>query len=148
MSAFVVGPETMDQVVRLILKGGLARTFAGCFIDSGEAKTADEIGRKLFAVNVEAVCQRYPDCRVDPSNMPGIEGAHELPANYRFSGNFKPLSRADRIRAHKALKCLIYQCSEGDVTETPGYAEMERLAADNAEAIVNELPEYKSAEWG
>jgi hypothetical protein len=148
MSAFVIGADTMHRVVRLIVRGGCAANFAGHGTDLGPARNADLIGRALFAMNIEAVTQRYPECKDHPEIMPGWTGCEAMPTTYTFNDNWTPLGRKERIIDYKAAKCLRYQCSEGNVPETALYRELEALLAANAEEIVTNLPEYEAASWG
>jgi hypothetical protein len=89
-------------------------------------------------------------------------GATDWPNHYhhatgnddRMIGNWVPRTykyRADpmltRVAAYKALRCLIYQCSEGDVTESDTFKELEVVAGEVAHAIVSALPAYETAAW-
>jgi hypothetical protein len=164
MSAFVVGTETMDRVVAVICGqsrwGYVLRTFAGTAIPNNpEAMT--EIGRKLYAMNVEAVSQRYPDCEARHDGaFPGPKGARKLPTKYKFAGE-SPLSGRgcggesvggmDWIRHYKAMTCLQYQCSEGNIAEVEPYAslyaELSTACGRIAEHILARTPEYDAAPW-
>lgn len=158
MSAFIVSKECMDNVVRAICArsryGAVIRTFDG--LDTQEPGAATEIGRRLFSLNIEAIYQRYPDTLDQPNNMPGpcdtkgkstalrMRDAYKAPAMSR-----SPIYPPDELVAGvKALKCLAYQCAEGDVTETPLFKELEAAAGSVAVEIVHRLPAYDAAEWG
>jgi hypothetical protein len=95
-------------------------------LDSSEA--ADDLGRRLYALNQDALRQRYGGAVLTPA--------------YRYRA-----TTATRIQQLKALHCLIYQCAEGDVPETVLFAEMQARAAALEHAIIHELPEYQAAEW-
>lgn len=87
-----------------------------------------EIGQRLYALNVAAVDARYNETNPIPL--------------YRFE------SRPSRsIQLLKSLRCLLYQCSEGDVPKRPLYQLLEdeshRLALD----IISSLPEWTAADW-
>lgn len=73
MSAFVIDTKTMDRCVRVLCAQGrygmIVRRFNG--IDTQGAGALTEIGQALFAMNIDAVCERYPDCIGEPNNMPG-----------------------------------------------------------------------------
>jgi hypothetical protein len=152
MSAFVVDPSCMDRCVRTLTAKGrygqIVRRFAG--IDTDTPGAATEIGRRLFTLNVEAVMQRYPDTENDPSNMPGSGDCMTLSAGYR-SKQARPafgLTRAQLVDGVKALRCLSYQCSEGDVVKADLYRDLQAAIGEVCEHIVSELPEYSQAEWG
>lgn len=156
MSAFVVSAACMDRCVNAICAetkwgGHLVRMFGDVFTDAPDART--RIGRALFAMNVEAVMQRYYDCRDNPDDMPGPcddDGkslALKLRDNFR-SDRVPPLTRAHWCQALKSLHCLQYQCSEGNVPETDLFDELSRVIGKVAGVIAEMLPEYEAAEWG
>ncbi len=124
MSAFIVSDGTMDLVVSAILKLG---AWEGILTASPTA--GDEIGAKLYAMNHEAVRQRY--------------GCPEPRPKYRW----QPAGYHSPVRWYKAVQCLSYQCSEGNVPETPLYAELEQIEHELAGEIIRELPAYKAAPW-
>jgi hypothetical protein len=78
-----------------------------------------------------------------------------LGARYECSDRF-PLPQfvfakwadAAPVEQFKAMCCLLYQCSEGKVPNTPLYHELKRAAGELAQRIVQELPEYEKASWG
>lgn len=144
MSAFVIDESVMHKVVRAIAQH---RTVFGPAVTRSCAGL-DEIGRALFAMNIDAVTQRYPDCKANPINLPGTVGCEKFPATYRFSDNHLPMTKKDRIDSYKAIQCLLYQCSEGNVPETTLFIELTNLGHDLASAIVSGLPEYEAAPWG
>ena len=145
MSAFVIDTNTMDRCVRTIMGNGRYGTFCNTF----GTGSAEWIGRQLFEMNIEAVMQRYPDCRDTPDNMPGWQGCETMAETYQAprlaSGR---LMRPALCDGYKALTCLRYQCSEGNVTETVLYKKLCECIADVANEIVTGLPEYDAAVWG
>jgi hypothetical protein len=151
MSAFVIDRQTMDRVVSGICArdrsyGQITRTFAG--FDTAERKNGTEIGRQLFTLNIEAVTQRYPDCADDPSNLPGPQDAARQASDYLWGGSAAN-DQESMIKTMKAMQCLRYQCSEGDVPETTGlYRELCMAIGKLAENIVRKMPTYEAAEWG
>ena len=159
MSAFVIDDKTMARCVRTICAygqcGPIVRGGFAC-IDTRADDAMTRIGRKLFAMNIVAVEERYPDCRSDKSGMPGpcdedgnstamaVAAAFTLPAGTRRA----PMRLAALCDGYKALRCLRYQCSEGDIPMTDLFAELERAMGEIAEEIVQGLPEYEAASWG
>jgi hypothetical protein len=120
----------MDLVVSAILKlrENLGRgTFADVVIAREDA--GDAIGKKLYAMNHEALWQRY--------------GTLENCPPYRW----QPAGYKTPVRSYKAVQCLLYQCSEGDVPETPLYAELESIKNHLATRIIGELPAYNAVPW-
>jgi hypothetical protein len=52
------------------------------------------------------------------------------------------------IEQFKAISCLLYQCSDGNVPNSPLYYELSHAAGELAQRIVQDLPEYDKASWG
>jgi hypothetical protein len=137
MSAFIVGTETIQKVMTAI--DSMNRdVHASVYEFNGKrVGTNDELsklGGLIFNLNVEAVCQRYSD-----------EELKIVPFKFKPTAALKGNALVPHF---KALQCLIYQCSEGDVPERPEYKAMEKLAADVAAFIVTTMPEYDAAKWG
>jgi hypothetical protein len=61
---------------------------------------------------------------------------------------FEKWADAAPVEQFKAMCCLLYQCSEGKVPNTPLYGELNRAAGELAQRIVEDLPEYYKASWG
>jgi hypothetical protein len=140
MSAFLINPETMNKVIRAICSPAYYRPhnrmFAGYNVD--RSNSWDKIGRALFALNVEAVSQRYPSER----------GKFHTFEEYRFEGIPYMRDRSEIVSCYKAAQCLAYQCSEGNVPEEAIYKELRDIILELQERIVAELDEYKAADWG
>ena len=56
-------------------------------------------------------------------------------------------SRDELIRIYKAMNCLSYQCSEGNVPESPLFKQLEAAIGAVACRVVDLLPEYEKAAW-
>lgn len=137
MSAFIVSDAVMQKVVRAISvsrNSSWSQPFAGISVKS--ANDLDRIGAALFDMNDEAVSQRYGD---EPQHAG--EG-------WKFNNNFAPMSTNEKVAASKAMQCLIYQCSEGDVMDNGLFAALKAEAAYLAEDIIASLPAYADAAWG
>jgi hypothetical protein len=132
MSAFIVSTDCMHRVVDAIMEDHRRNSepFAGIPKESPDA--ADMIGRQLFQLNRRAVLDRYP-------------GDEEYAAVPAYSHH--PL-RASKVARFKAIRCLLYQCSEGDVPESPIFKQLEDVSWDLAYTIISELPEWECADWG
>src|SRR5207248_8291538 len=96
--------------------------------DNAPCEQLDQLGNELYALNQRAVQLRYGDVQ-------------EVPAFRFLPSNCSPIQR------YKSLCCLIYQCSEGDIPETPLYQRMRDRADAMAREIVSHLPEYDQAIW-
>lgn len=135
MSAFIVSAETMNKVVRAIVSDEYRGEFAGITLPgytiSDRKPQATAIGKELFAMNRAAILARYP----------GDTEYAETP-KYRY----KPV-RYSEVEMFKAMECLLYQCSEGNVPDTDLYKELEAAKGSLASRIVSNMPEYESAAW-
>lgn len=140
MSAYVVENATINRVVSFLAidrEGDyLRRTIlreTGCDLSTREGK--DALGKAMFALNCNAVDQRYGE---------GESKSFRDDMTYTFALDIA----INRLQAYKSLNCWLYQCAEGDV---PGssllYAAMERVKGEMADDIVSRLPQYESQKW-
>lgn len=147
MSAFVVEDATIDRIVtwidgRLVrdhlwLYGEWAKEMGHEFgqTEYGTDRLvyvpnlAQTIGQRLLAMNVAAVNARY-----------GEAGDVDV-----YDWHMRP---AGQVAVVKAMQCLRYQCSEGDVPNWPLYHLLDKTTAYLAEKIVGGMPEYEKAAWG
>lgn len=106
MSAFIVDATCMDRVVGF----GLKNAAFFCGIDTSKPDAANRIGAILYTMNTESVNFRYRE---------------EEPApEYTYSA-----IQFSAEQAFKAIRSLIYQCSEGDQFENSiAFKELEALA--------------------
>jgi hypothetical protein len=157
MSAFIVDKITIDRTV-----AGLIH-FVGMPEDQ-----ADKIGRALWKMNREAVCQRYSRDEIMSEcadlDIDGYQWDGETIATPLYSER-----RRQEVQAAKAMNCLLYQMSEGDVPKTLTYktlasavelAELDlidRYMPKHNKAFANasgkplniyDLPGYSAAQWG
>ncbi len=133
MSAFLVSDRCMHRCVSLItnyLQTGGGATFGGETAVSHEGM--DRIGRQLYAMNARAVNHRYNE--------------DDKPPGYAYS----PFHENDPdIVKHKALRCLLYQCSEGDVPESDLFKEADRVADAVAGQLFSSTATWRDADgWG
>ena len=141
MSAFVVDTTCMDRVVR------------GFDLLSGRPDLRSDLfrthtGRELFNLNIEAVRQRYGSA----DDM--LEDGWQVD-NYQYSEPPPVPDCPPEVDSLKAMHCLIYQCSEGNVPEQPLYRTLvetsqmleQRVLDQRKVEDVHDLPEYQRAEW-
>lgn len=132
MSAFVVGDDTMHRVVWAI-HYDIHEARWGYLFDTIKINNEDDLnklGQMLYDMNTNAVNQRYRE-----SDDPPV---------YRW----KPSHDSSVIQNLKSMRCLSYQCCEGNVPETRLYAALEQAINTLCWKIINDLTEYKEAEWG
>lgn len=99
----------------------------------------DALVKSLFALNMQAVHERYGDTSL--STMPGKVGMKTSDYTFHYEDG-------SPIRVYRSLRCLVYQCSEGNVPETPLFKFLEDLSNSLASSIVHGLPEFEKGEWG
>jgi hypothetical protein len=95
-----------------------------------QRQAAEEIAKRLFAMNAAAIKARY-------GHLP------QRPA-FKFAG----WAEATPIEQFKAIRCLLYQSCEGAVAKGRLYGELNRVAGELAQRIVQDSPEYEKAPWG
>ena len=133
MSAFFVSQECMQRVVagvdHVSDKWFGDYQIQGFGVVNGSASLS-KLGTALYEMNDEALSVRY---NAEPMFVVAFE--------------YKPIN-VNLCSSLKAMECLSYQCSEGKVPETDLFRGLDKVKGDLASVIVNELPEYKQAEWG
>jgi len=151
MSAYVVDPIAVEKIVKAIeiavrQEGKYPALYpdlrySDCKQLREMVENPLELGKTMYAMNINAVSQRYTD--------------GELPGTYDDNNNLVPYRKTLRfdacpkpVEVYKALTCYLYQCSEGDVDTLPLYRELEALKSEIAMHIVESLPEYEKAKWG
>ncbi len=138
MSAYIVENNTIDRILSAInsnrdIGDWIKRTIkreTGDDLDTAEGLTL--FGRKLLDMNEKAVNQRYK----------GDDNVGVF-VDYRFR-----LVLNSAVDGFKALACLMYQCSEGDVPNSDFYKLMDKIKGAMAEDIVHKMPEWTRAKWG
>ena len=139
MSSFMVNSNVMNKVVTAILlnldtfDGESTRRMALLAAPTDAQKEAGtNIGQRLFRLNRKALRARY-GC-----------GEHLLVPEFVF----EKWADATPIEQFAAVRCLLYQCHEGKVHESPLYDELNHAAGELAQRIVQDLPDYDKASWG
>jgi len=139
MSAFVVTDKTINQFLFYLSQTGrdshwlISDLEKAIGMNLKTGRDLAELGKRMFALNCKAVNQRYgPDSAQD---------FRALDYAYRLEMVTTPYQALAR------LKCWLYQCSEGEVPETPLYKAMEQIAYEIAMHIVTRTPQYDAAGW-
>jgi len=97
------------------------------------ANTVVPTVRKLYRANVSAIRQRYNDTERYHAPVFEREGY---------------VTQWTTVQLIKALQCLQYQCSEGNVPRTRTYKRLTALIAALCESVVTHTAEYDAAPWG
>ena len=115
---------------------GAARWGGKKFEELGHALGSNEgiqrLGQELHGMNVQALIERYGD-------------SAEKETKFHFRPERK---QRTKVETYKQIRCLLYQCSEGDVPEYPLFEALEHYAKWMADEIVKDLPAYERAPWG
>jgi hypothetical protein len=128
----------MQKIVTAVLQNtdefATISTFRGRLVDDpptdAQCTAAQEIGKRLFAMNVAAIKARYRFLPRRPV--------------FKFAG----WAAATPVEQFKAIRCLLYQSCEGTVPNSRLYGELNRVAGELAQRIVQDWPEYEKAPWG
>lgn len=141
MSAFMVNEPTMQKTIcgiqRVTKEWSHLRSQFDIH-DWYECQLWDYLGVRLFALNRYVVVDRYPDGH----NFWPVE-SHETSfvACNAFAGYTD-------VECLKAMKCLRYQCAEGDTDTKPLYLALENAINAMMSKIIDAMPAYNDAQWG
>ena len=138
MSAYIVEDKTIGRIVsRLVyevinnpssntLRQGLSKLGYDLTTDS----FAEKLAKDMFALNVNAVRQRY--------------NANDPAPKFTYVESY-PTSL---IQTLKSLNCWVYQCTEGDVPKSSLYKYFVDVFENYLlRKIIYDLPGYNRAEW-
>ena len=137
MSAFLVSMRTINRIVAtlsLLLRSHqyahAAELFAAAGIDTTQAHGKEALAKAMFALNQQALYQRYGD-----------------PATERFV--YQPVQVLPNLyQTLKSVECWLYQCTEGDVPESKLYQFFKTFVRVwLLEIIVHQSPAYEEAQW-
>ena len=137
MSAFIVSDKTMARVVNAVVKktngyeAGHFYLFGTVPMEAGKPDSLSKLGTALYQMNADAVNQRYGDTDKGP--------VYHHRNIWPESNSYQDL---------KAVHCLLYQASEGNVPETSDlFKALEQMAGDMAYDIVSQDHRFDAAEW-
>jgi hypothetical protein len=134
MSAFVVDDKTINRIATFLHDDYNNKTWTLHRLEEIGITTQEELGKAMFDLNVNAVNQRYGDGQAATFRSLDYQFTYELVLS--------------TFQAVKSLKCWLYQCSEGDVPETPLYKIMDDYCNNVMYHIVSSNPQYERAAWG
>lgn len=142
MSAFVVDDKTINGIVSWLNDAIQRQTdYSWC------VRTLQKIGYKLdtelgckrlaeemFTLNCDSIEQRY-----------GEGQAKEFrPLDFQF----RFIRTPNNYQALKSMRCLLYQCCEGDVPEQSDlYNALDKVSLELSYQLVTRSREYESAAW-
>lgn len=148
MSAFYVGTESLSMLTDIIsryLVGGFNSfgfDFPREIVTLFEGESDERIFSGLAGTNLDALEQRYSkETAAEMFDGKGYEEGHDI-WQAREDG-IQPW----HYQLFKSLNCYIYQCSEGNVPDSPIYKAMDELATRVGLFIARKQSEYEEAEW-
>ncbi len=113
--------------------------------ERGNSKGRDAFGRMLWSLNAEAWKQRYTGTHYGASRqalrLEEFAQYQEEAEAYEYDGPlFDDVTMEDFAQAtNGCLDCLIYQCSEGDITESAIYNQLKKLRRSMMDELTNQL---------
>ena len=145
MSAYVVDPETINRILTKLkdetTDGYIHNLIKDLEFDISSNDLLSDLGLAMYNTNANAVGQRYNESEFE--NLPGSITENGKLVPYEFKLKYCPNS----LQPLKSLHCWIYQCSEGNVSDTKIYKAFEEIAAMWAKRAVDSMPGYQAADW-
>jgi len=126
MSAFIVEPETIGIVARVVCNES-ERTYP---------EKMTNLVNALWEMNERAVDDRYGAQPFGPYIRPDVRVPGITSSDMR-----SPFGSLPKGRAFRATSCYLYQCSEGDVPELPLYRRVKDALNRLAHSIAHDVTE-------
>jgi len=133
MSAYVVNHDTINLILTFLKMDRDNQHCTRRLAEAAELETTDpdfwqKLGASLHMMDVRAVNARYRE---------------DEPPDSTYT--YCPKLAHSKITAFTAARCLVYQCTEGDVPESPLYKALHELSVNWAFDLVRRLPGYETA---
>lgn len=148
MSAFIVTDATMTvavgAVIEVLTQGGRIPSSRALF-DGMPACDANgtAIGRALFAMNERAMDARYPGRWRDDYAV----GEPLSSEAFSYRGETRNAMCRTVAERHKAIDCLLYQCSEGEVDQEPLFLALTKVRETLSGQIIRATAAWNAAPW-
>lgn len=136
----VFGNSTLWQFDSLKRSVDNLKGYLQTVIDQPEVISAKDCIKALYGLNVEAIKQRYPDTANDIEKnwgSPEMINTDQLSPNYNI----------DIYQFLKSLENVSYQCSEGDVIDSPLYKLLQEVINATMYTICHSNERYEQANW-
>jgi len=143
MSAYVVDKSTIDKLMTFALWNAWGSEPLRAWPQMQDREQQQQFWTRVWNLNREAIRQRYPDC-IDSGQVPGPVDEDGKDKEYEYEAVASPTIH----QAYQALRCLIYQCSEGNIPQMALYSQLQRMSDEMAHRITSRLPQVEAAEWG
>ena len=126
----------MNNIINGLFWNHEFKNMYGYILEKAGYKESDDFKRlaiELFNLNYDAVNYRYDE------------------KNERDKVNsfvWVDKSGINKFQVLKSMRCLHYQCSEGDITKSKLYKLLSKLIEVWTDFLINSIKEYDKAEWG
>jgi hypothetical protein len=137
MSSFIVSEKTMNNIIYNLFWDHNFKNSYGSLLERNGYKTEEDFNRlytEFYIMNRNAIIQRYNE----------KEGSDYIKLPEKINWDNGTLNK---FQCLKDMKCLRYQCSEGNVPDTRLYKFLEELIEAYMSYIIEELPQYNNASW-
>lgn len=142
MSAFMMTEESIARIAAYIEKYGVVfeeqEEELKEILKAYKGNTFVQLYRALEDMNIKALVARHHD---DPAEL----RAKDVPLHPCIESFMK--KRADQVQLHKTFCCYLYQCSEGDVTDTKLYRIVRNIANDMGCTLLESTDEWRNMRW-
>lgn len=137
MSAFLVQDKLINRVVTMLsgpdFQAERAKLLELTHSDVATHEGMSDIGLRMHVLNRQALDVEYSTASAIFMEDRDI---------YQFVAQ-----SASPVQTFKSLECWLYQCTQGDIDETPLYTLMEQISLSMSHWIVKASSEYKAAKW-
>ena len=136
MSAWLVQDATINHIADMMVYGpiNLSPILPNL--------TQKDCANKLKTMNLESLNQRYGDTYDKVDAEVSDEKFDEYPIRIMNNTPSPPL-----INSLKHVQCFLYQCTEGDVPDSPLYKDVEKLQESIIWEIITNMKAYNDAKW-
>lgn len=136
MSAFIVSDKCMKYIIYNLFWNHDFKRLNTTLQHNGYSSAEDynRLAIDLYQMNREAVTQRYNE-KEDSDYI-------KIPDHFNWDDG-----KLNKYQCLSSMRCLRYQCNEGDVPETKLYKMLDELIELWMYYIIDEIPEYKKTKW-
>lgn len=136
MSSFIVSEKCMNNIIYNLFWDHEFKRLHSILKRNGYDTDTDfdMLAIDLYEMNKEAVKQRYNESK-DSDYI-------KIPNSFNWDKG-----KLNKYQCLKSMKCLRYQCSEGNVPKTKLYKFLNDLITEWTDYILDEIPEFINADW-
>ena len=166
MSAYLVNDDTINLVSKLLVEDKTINLITDLFCYGYKQNLkasvpieprqsggwSSKLAIELKRMNLKALEARYPANWQELTEHQGIDEIDvetedgEIIPGFEVFDDQHPYGETLPQKL-KHVQCYLYQCNEGDISETPLFKAVQRLEAEMKNVIINELASYQEASW-